>query len=51
MPALLLIAFAPAQAADMGPYPDSEEALNAEYGNLKWIETPGRRNCPSRLAR
>jgi len=32
---------AAAAAADQGPYPETEEALEAEYAKLKWIEKPG----------
>jgi uncharacterized membrane-anchored protein len=31
-----------AGAAEQGPYPETEEALDAEYGKLKWVEEPGR---------
>lgn len=32
---------AAAAAADQGPYPETEEALEAEYAKLKWIVKPG----------
>ncbi|MDH3231559.1 MAG: DUF2167 domain-containing protein [Alphaproteobacteria bacterium] len=32
---------AAAAASDQGPYPETEEALEAEYAKLKWIEKPG----------
>jgi uncharacterized membrane-anchored protein len=32
---------AAAAASDQGPYPETEEALAAEYARLKWIEKPG----------
>jgi uncharacterized membrane-anchored protein len=38
---LLAAAAAAAAASDQGPYPETEEALAAEYARLKWIEKPG----------
>ena len=40
LPAVLLLAAA-AHAAEQGPYP-AEDALDAEYAKLKWVEEPGR---------
>jgi len=37
---------ASAAAADQGPYPETDEALQAEYATLKWIEKPGRYTLP-----
>lgn len=41
LPALLFLAAA-AGAAEQGPYPETEEALDAEYAKLQWVEEPGR---------
>ena len=43
--ALLFLAFAVDAAADQGPYP-AEDALEAEYAKLKWVEQPGSYDLP-----
>lgn len=44
--AFLLLAPATDAAADQGPYPETEEALEAEYAKLKWVEEPGTHDLP-----
>jgi len=44
--ALLTVVFAAGAAADQGPYPETQEALNAEFAKLKWIEEPGTYDLP-----
>ncbi|MDH3229662.1 MAG: DUF2167 domain-containing protein [Alphaproteobacteria bacterium] len=44
--AALLVLAAPAGAAEQGPYPETEAALDAEYAKLKWIEEPGSYDLP-----
>jgi len=44
--ALLTVVFAVDAAADQGPYPETQEALNAEFAKLKWIEEPGTYDLP-----
>lgn len=48
LPAALLAVplLAGAAAADQGPYPETEAALQAEYAELKWIEKPGTYTLP-----
>jgi len=43
--AVLLLAAA-AGAAEQGPYPETKEALEAEYAKLTWIEEPGSYDLP-----
>ena len=44
--AVPLLAAAAAAAADQGPYPETEEALAAEYARLTWIDKPGTYTLP-----
>ena len=37
---------AAAAAADQGPYPETEAALQAEHARLNWIEKPGTYTLP-----
>lgn len=43
---LLMTVFAAAANADQGPYPETREALQAEYAKLQWIEEPGSYDLP-----
>lgn len=37
----LFMAFTTDAAADQGPYPETREALDAEYAKLQWVDEPG----------
>jgi len=45
--ALLMAASAADATADQGPYPETREALEAEYAKLQWVEEPGSYDLPS----
>ncbi len=40
------VAIAPDVSADQGPYPESEEALDAEFAKLQWVEQAGTHGLP-----
>lgn len=41
LPAVLFLMAAAAGATSQGPYPETQDALDAEYAKLTWIEEPG----------
>lgn len=41
LPAILFLIAAAAGATSQGPYPETQEALDAEYARLNWVEEPG----------
>lgn len=44
--AFLLLAFVADAAAEQGPYPETEQALDAEFAKLQWVEQPGSYDLP-----